>query len=68
MFVAFVSRMARTVGASSSISANSLSTCSEYAAIGRPPIAPEKLLRASPLQAFFTVRSERLQMGGSTTT
>jgi len=33
-----------------------------YAAIGRPSIAPEKLLRASLLQAFFTVRSERLLM------
>jgi transposase len=33
-----------------------------YASIGRPSIAPEKLLRASLLQAFFTVRSERLLM------
>ena len=33
-----------------------------YAAIGRPSIAPEKLLRGSLLQAFFTVRSERLLM------
>jgi|SRR5262245_14586369 len=33
-----------------------------YATIGRPSIAPEKLLRASLLQAFFTVRSERLLM------
>ena len=33
-----------------------------YARIGRPSIAPEKLLRASLLQAFFTVRSERLLM------
>jgi transposase len=33
-----------------------------YAAIGRPSIAPERLLRASLLQAFFTVRSERLLM------
>jgi transposase len=33
-----------------------------YATMGRPSIAPEKLLRASLLQAFFTVRSERLLM------
>ena len=33
-----------------------------YSAIGRPSIAPEKLLRASLLQAFFTIRSERLLM------
>jgi hypothetical protein len=33
-----------------------------YASTGRPSIAPEKLLRASLLQAFFTVRSERLLM------
>jgi transposase len=30
-----------------------------YASEGRPSIAPEKLLRASLLQAFFSVRSER---------
>ena len=30
-----------------------------YACDGRPSIAPEKLLRASLLQAFFSVRSER---------
>src|SRR5262249_39412678 len=30
--------------------------------IGRPSMAPEKLLRTSLLQAFFTVRSERLLM------
>jgi transposase len=33
-----------------------------YASVGRPSIAPEKLLRASLLQVFFTVRSERLLM------
>jgi transposase len=33
-----------------------------YAANGRPSIAPEKLLRALLLQAFFTVRSERQLM------
>jgi len=33
-----------------------------YAPLGRPSIAPEKLLRASLLQAFYTVRSERQLM------
>ena len=33
-----------------------------YAAGGRPLIAPEKLLRALLLQAFFSVRSERQLM------
>src|SRR5216117_2062722 len=33
-----------------------------YAKTGRPSIAPEKLLRALLLQAFYTVRSERLLM------
>lgn len=33
-----------------------------YAATGRPSIAPEMLLRASLLQAFFSVRSERQLM------
>jgi transposase len=33
-----------------------------YADIGRPSIAPEKLLRALLLQAFFSVRSERQLM------
>jgi transposase len=33
-----------------------------YAWEGRPSIAPEKLLRASLLQAFFSVRSERQLM------
>jgi len=33
-----------------------------YARDGRPSIAPEKLLRASLLQAFFSVRSERQLM------
>jgi transposase len=33
-----------------------------YAAIGRPSIAPEKLLRALLLQILYTVRSERLLM------
>ena len=33
-----------------------------YARNGRPPIAPEKLLRALLLQAFYLVRSERQLM------
>ena len=33
-----------------------------YAKIGRPSIAPEKLLRALLLQVLYTVRSERLLM------
>jgi transposase len=33
-----------------------------YAGIGRPSIAPEKLMRAMLLQAFYSVRSERQLM------
>src|SRR5437879_13228628 len=33
-----------------------------YARAGRPSIAPEKLLRGLLLQAFYSVRSERLLM------
>jgi transposase len=33
-----------------------------YSTMGRPSIAPEMLLRATLLQAFFSVRSERLLM------
>jgi len=33
-----------------------------YAAMGRPSIAPERLLRALLLQVLYTVRSERLLM------
>ena len=33
-----------------------------YAASGRPSIPPERLLRASLLQIFFSVRSERQLM------
>jgi transposase len=33
-----------------------------YSTIGRPSIAPEMLLRATLLQAFFSVRSERMLM------
>src|SRR6478609_1812465 len=33
-----------------------------YSPIGRPSVAPEKLLRATLLQAFYSIRSERLLM------
>jgi transposase len=33
-----------------------------YSAVGRPSIAPEKLLRALLLQVLFTIRSERMLM------
>ena len=33
-----------------------------YSQVGRPSIAPEKLLRALLLQAFYTIRSERQLM------
>src|SRR4051812_8926500 len=33
-----------------------------YSGTGRPSIAPEKLLRATLLQAFYSVRSERQLM------
>src|SRR5258708_4953549 len=33
-----------------------------YSGVGRPSIAPEKLLRALLLQVLYTVRSERLLM------
>src|SRR4026207_815915 len=33
-----------------------------YSRIGRPSIAPEKLLRAMLLQAFYSIRSERQLM------
>lgn len=33
-----------------------------YSEIGRPSIAPEKLLRALLLQIFYTIRSERMLM------
>ena len=36
--------------------------CDLYSPIGRPSIAPEKLLRAMLLQAFYSIRSERLLM------
>ena len=33
-----------------------------YARVGRPSIAPEKLLRAQVLQMLYSIRSERLLM------
>src|ERR1700733_720526 len=39
-----------------------------YSRIGRPSIAPERLLRAMLLQAFYSVRSERQGMERSTQT
>jgi len=33
-----------------------------YAALGRPSIPPERLLRAMLLEAFYSIRSERLLM------
>jgi transposase len=33
-----------------------------YAATGHPSVPPEKLLQALPLQAFYSVRSERQLM------
>jgi transposase len=36
--------------------------CKLYADSGRPSIAPERLLRALLLQAFYTIRSERQLM------
>ena len=33
-----------------------------YARVGRPSIAPEKLLRAQLLQMLYSIRSERLRM------
>jgi len=39
-----------------------------YSPIGRPSIAPEKLLRAMLLGAFYSIRSERLLRSGWNTT
>ena len=39
-----------------------------YAQVGRPSIAPERLLRALLLQIFYSVRSERLLMSSCITT
>jgi transposase len=42
--------------------ANSIANAELYAAEGRPSIAPERLLRALLLHAFYTIRSERQLM------
>jgi len=34
-----------------------------YSEVGRPSIPPERLLKASPLMALYTVRSERMFCG-----
>src|SRR5438552_11068436 len=39
-----------------------------YSDLGRPSIAPERLLRSLLLQIFYSVRSERMLMGRSTFT
>jgi transposase len=36
-----------------------------YARVGRPSIPPERLLRAQLLQAFYSIRSERLLNGAA---
>ena len=41
---------------------------SAYSDIGRPSIAPERLIRALLLQAFYSVRSEHQLMGRSSST
>ena len=54
-------RAIRTIG-DAALSALSGAFAAMYAPLGRPSIAPEKLLRALLLQAFYTVRSERQLM------
>src|SRR3954453_6972455 len=44
------------------LSALGLEFAGLYSPIGRPSIPPEKLLRAMLLQAFYSIRSERLLM------
>jgi transposase len=44
------------------LGALSLDFAAAYSPLGRPSIAPEKLIRALLLQVFYTVRSERLLM------
>ena len=39
-----------------------------YSRVGRPSIAPERLLRALLLQVLYSVRSERLLIGRATPT
>jgi transposase len=54
----------RAIGeiANMALSALSGELAALYSGIGRPSIAPEKLLRAMLLQAFYSVRSERQLM------
>jgi transposase len=47
---------------SEALSALELDFAALYSPIGRPSIPPEKLLRAMLLQAFYSIRSERLLM------
>ncbi len=53
----------RAVRAVTDAALNALSGdfASLYSGLGRPSIAPEMLLRAMLLQAFYSVRSERLE-------
>lgn len=48
--------------ANAALSEMSADFAAMYAPLGRPSIPPEKLLRASLLQAFYTIRSERQLM------
>ena len=48
--------------ANSALSELSSDFAALYAPLGRPSIPPEKLLRASLLQAFYSIRSERQLM------
>jgi len=48
--------------ANSALSELSSDFAALYASLGRPSIPPEKLLRASLLQAFYSIRSERQLM------
>jgi transposase len=48
--------------ANAALAALSAEFAALYSGIGRPSIAPEKLLRAMLLQAFYSVRSERQLM------
>ena len=54
-------RAIRTI-ANEALSALECEFAGLYAPIGRPSIPPEKLLRAMLLQAFYSIRSERLLM------
>ena len=54
-------RAIRTI-VNEALSALGLEFAGLYSPIGRPSIPPEKLLRAMLLQAFYSIRSERLVM------